>query len=122
MLPPMRRFLLLLLALVLPIQMSWAATHFCDDARLVELAVAAAEEGGHVHAEAAGEQSDLQSEKIADACCGAAHNCHGLHHLMGQADPVFVGAACAQMPAQSGAAPPTGEVVSRIERPNWSAA
>ncbi|TFZ04589.1 hypothetical protein [Ramlibacter rhizophilus] len=118
----MRRFLLLLLALVLPMQMSWAATHFCDDERLVALAVAAAEQGGHFHAEAAGEKSDSQSEKIADACCGAAHNCHGLHHIMGQADPEFAAAACTQMPAHSGAAPPLGEVLSRIERPNWPAA
>lgn len=118
----MRRFLLLLLAFVLPLQMSWAATHFCDDERLVALAVAAAEQGGHVHAEAAGEQSDSQSEKIADACCGAAHNCHGLHHIMGQADPEFAGAASTHMPAPSGAAPPLAEVPSGIERPNWSAA
>lgn len=118
----MRRFLVLLLALVLSMQMSWAATHFCDDQRSVGLAVAAAGQGGHVHAEAVGEQSDLNAEKIADACCGAAHNCHGLHHIMGQADPEFAARASTQMPARSGAAPPLGEVLSRIDRPNWFAA
>lgn len=118
----MRRFLLLLLALVLPMQMSWAATHFCDDARLVELAVAAAEQGGHVHGDATAEHTESKGEKIADACCGAAHNCHGLHHIMGQAEPEFAGRASTQMPAPSGAAPPMGEVLSRIDRPNWSAA
>jgi cytochrome c5 len=118
----MRRLLLLLLALVLSMQMSWAATHFCDDARLVELAVAAAEQVGNVPPDAAAEPSESKGEKIADACCGAAHVCHGLHHLMGQADPAFGGAASTQMPAPCGAAPPSREILSRIDRPNWSAA
>lgn len=118
----MRRFLLLLLAFVLPLQMSWAAAHFCDDEKLVAHAIAAAEQGEHVHDAAAEEQSDGQAEKIADACCGAAHGCHGLHHLMGQADPALAPTAATQMPAPSGAAPPLSEAQSRIERPNWSAA
>ncbi|MGE4240738.1 hypothetical protein [Ramlibacter sp.] len=118
----MRRLFILLLALILPMQMSWAATHFCDDERLVAQAVAAAGMGEHVHEAAAAEQSDAQAEKIADACCGAAHGCHGLHHLMGQADPEFAPRAAAQMPAPSGAAPPISEARSRIERPNWLAA
>lgn len=66
----MRRFLLLLLAFVLPLQMSWAAAHFCDDEKLVAHSIAAAEQGNHVHGAAAEEQSDGQAEKIADACCG----------------------------------------------------
>lgn len=116
----MKRLLLLLLAFVLPLQMSWAAVHFCDDEKLVAHAVAAAEQGAH--AAAAEGQPDAKAEKIADACCGAAHGCHGLHHLMGQADPAFAPTATTQMPAPSGAAPPLSEAQSRIERPNWSAA
>ncbi|TWO72984.1 hypothetical protein FN976_01730 [Caenimonas sedimenti] len=118
----MRRFLLLLLAFVLPLQMSWAAAHFCDDEKLVAHAVAAAEHAGHDHGAQADEQSDAKAEKIADACCGAAHGCHGLHHLMGQADLAFLPSVAAQMPAPSGAAPPLGGIHSRIERPNWLAA
>lgn len=118
----MRRFLLLLLAFVLPLQMSWAATHFCDDEKLVARAVAAAEQGGHALDAAGEEQSDAKAEKIADACCGAAHGCHGLHHLMGHADSTSAQAAAIQMPAPSGAAPPLSDARSRIERPNWSAA
>lgn len=118
----MRRILLSLLTLVLSMQMGWAASHFCDDERLVVLAVAAAEQGGHVHAEPADGQSDSKAEKIADACCGAAHNCHGLHHILGQADAEFGSRASTQMPAPSAAAPPVGEVISVIERPNWPAA
>lgn len=121
----MRRFLLLLLAFVLPLQMSWAATHFCDDAQLVAQAVASAELGDHAHDghhERADEQSDSKAEKIADSCCGAAHGCHGLHHLMGHGDLAFSTSASTQMPAPSGAAPPLSEARSRIERPNWLAA
>lgn len=118
----MKRAFLLLLALILPLQMSWAASHFCDDQRLVAQTVAAAELGGHVHQEAATEQSDAQAEKIADSCCGAAHGGHGLHHLMGHAAPVFAPTMATQMPAHSGAAPPLSEARSRIERPNWLAA
>jgi hypothetical protein len=117
----MRRLFILSLALILFTQMSWAASHFCDDERLVAQAIAAAA-GGHVHEAAVAEQSDTQAEKIADACCGAAHGCHGLHHLMGHADLAFATSALTQMPAPSGAAPPISEARSRIERPNWLAA
>lgn len=116
----MRRFLLLLFAIVLPLQMSWAATHFCDDDRFVAQAVASAERGSHAHEQTATDEQSV--EKIADACCGAAHGCHGLHHLMGQADPEFTPTASSQMLAPAGAAPPLSGSRSRIERPNWSAA
>lgn len=118
----MRRLFILSLALILFTQMSWAASHFCDDERLVSQAIAAAAEGQHVHEAAVAEQSDAQAEKIADACCAAAHGCHGLHHLMGHADLAFATSASTQMPAPSGAAPPLSGARSRIERPNWSAA
>lgn len=115
----MRRLFLLLLALILPMQMSWAASHFCDDERVVAQALAAADLGGHVHQSMADEQSDDQAEQIADACCDAAHGCHGLHHLMGQADPEFAPRAVTQLAAPTGAAPALSEARSRIERPNW---
>ena len=118
----MKRFLILLLAFLLPMQMSWAAAHFCDDEPLVAHAVATAELGQHAHAVPADGQSDAQAEKIADACCDAAHGCHGLHHLMSQADLPFATFVSAQLPAPSGAAPPMPEARSRIERPNWLAA
>ena len=118
----MRRFWLLLLVLVLPLQMSWAATHFCDDERLVAKTVVAAELGNHAHQALADEVSDSQAEKIADACCGTVHGCHGLHHLVGLTAPVFVPARSTQMPIHIGAAPPAGELLSRVERPKWSAA
>jgi hypothetical protein len=118
----MRRLFLLLLALVLPMQMSWAASHFCDDERLVAQAVAAASLGDHVHQATADDHSDAQGEKIADACCSAAHGCHGLHHLMGHQDLAFLMPASTRMSAPSGAAPPLSEAFASIERPNWLAA
>lgn len=118
----MRRFCLLLLVLVLPLQMSWAAAHFCDDERMVAHAVAVAERGEHAHDAVAEQQSDAQAEKIADSCCGAAHGCHGLHHLMGQADPEIAPTVSSQVPAPWGVAPMPSGPRWRIERPNWSAA
>lgn len=118
----MRRFFLLLLALILSMQMSWAASHFCDDERLVVQAVAATALDGLDHQAAAEEQSDAQAEKIADACCGAVHGCHGLHHLMGHEDVAFATSAFTHMPAPSGAAPALSDAFTCIERPNWLAA
>lgn len=118
----MRRVWLLLLVFVLPLQMSWAATHFCDDERSGAQAVVGAELGDHLHEATAAEQSDPQAGKIADTCCGAAHACHGLHHLVGQAEPEFVAGSSSEIPVASGAAPPSAEPISRVERPKWSAA
>ncbi len=119
----MRRLFLLLLALTLTMQMSWAATHFCDDEKLVAAQVHAAL-GGHDHEESAAEKwsGEAQAEKIADACCGAAHGCQGLHHLMGHGDHAFDESASTQTPAHRADAPPLSESQSRIERPNWLAA
>ena len=120
----MRRFWLLLLVLVLPIQMSWAAVHICDDEGSGEATESSAAMWNHDHeSDQVNKFSDAQkSEKIADSCCGAAHGCHGLHHIMGQADPEFAPRATSLMPAPSGAAPPLSAARSRIERPNWLAA
>lgn len=118
----MRRFWLFLLVFVLPLQMSWAATHLCDDERLGAQPVVAAELGNHLHGATAAEQSDPPGGKIADACCGAAHACHGLHHLVGQAEPKFAAGSSTEIPVASAAAPPSADPISRVERPKWSAA
>ncbi|ROZ78252.1 hypothetical protein [Ramlibacter sp. WS9] len=84
----MRRFWLLLLALVMPLQMSWAAVHFCDD-QVPTISADAAAKGAerilHVHDEQA--KQGLGSDAAAEPCCGAAHGCHGLHNLIAQAAP-----------------------------------
>lgn len=119
----MRRLSLLLLLLVLPLQMSWAAMHFCDDAGQVKEAVEeAAIDHAHDSHAAEPDSGDEQSAKIVDACCGAADGCHGLHHLIGCMDAAFAPAGSGQVPIESGAAPPSGGGLSRVERPKWSAA
>lgn len=121
----MRRFWLLLLVLVLPLQMSWAAAHSCNDQGLVAAAVAGATVASHDHHDSGlvKQSSDgQQSEKIADSCCEASHGCQGLHHLIAQADSGFAPREASVMPAPSGAAPPLSDARSRIERPNWLAA
>lgn len=117
----MRRIGLFLLVFVLSLQMSWAAVHYCDDTRTGPLA-ATANDDSHSHEAEADGQLDGQAEKIADACCGAAHACHGLHHLMGHEDFAVATPAATQMPAPSGGSPPLSVAHSRIERPNWLAA
>ena len=120
----MRRLLLLLFAFVLPLQMSWAATHFCDDEGAVKAAVAAAERGErHDHAARGGHVDDAgQAGKIADACCLAAHGCHGMHSMVAPAER-FVLFSPASEPV---AAAPPGlrelDALDRIDRPRWSAA
>ncbi|MEJ7931447.1 hypothetical protein WG922_15840 [Ramlibacter sp. AN1015] len=118
----MRRWLLLLLAFVLPLQMSWAAVHACHD----ELATATA------HAQAPGSDraialdvSNVEIEdgkQFSDACCGAAHACHGLHHLMGHAAPEFTAQVSSQINLTSGPAPALIQLSARVERPKWLAA
>lgn len=118
----MRRLWLLLLAFVLPLQMSWAAVHLCDDTRPLAHAVQAVEFGDDHADQADSSSSGAQAEHSADACCGSAHGCHGLHHLMGQASCDFAAPAVKQLLALSGASPPLSELLTRVERPKWLAA
>lgn len=119
----MRRFWLLLLVFVLPLQMSWAATHFCDDERLVAQTVAQAELEAHVHQTAVDEQSEAQVEKITDACCGFSHSCHSLHHLMAQPSLYQASPGSKAVVATARDTPSKcGYVATRVERPKWLAA
>jgi hypothetical protein len=117
----MRRFLLLLLAFVLPLQMSWAATHFCDDEGAVKAAVAAAERGDqHDHGGHAGDAD--QAEKIADACCSAAHGCHGMHSMVAPAEGFVLFSPASEPVAAAPPGLPELDALVRIDRPQWSAA
>ena len=119
----MKRFLLLFLAFVLPLQMSWAAVHMCDDGIVVSTSAALVEAEGDRHdVETLKKSESEQPGKLVDTCCGAAHSCHGLHHLMAQANPHFGSAAATQIPIASRATPHPGYVLSRVDRPKWLAA
>lgn len=120
----MRRFWLLLLVVVLPFQMSWAAVHYCDDERLLSTTVEASMTAGHDHDGQTAKQraGDQNSEKIADACCGASHGCHGLHHLMPHTEASLPSAGRAAVAAARDGPFTCGFLATRVERPKWLAA
>jgi hypothetical protein len=117
----MKRFWLLLLAFVLPLQMSWAAVHFCDD---TPVAAAASAVEGHAHQAGEHHAQPEQGAKTAaaDACCIAAHGCHGLHSLMAQEAPVSKAVSTSGVQPSCDAILLSGLFDSRVERPQWSAA
>lgn len=120
----MRRFWLLLLVFVLPLQMSWAAVHYCNDELLLSTTVEAVMTSGHDHDGQSVKQKaeDQKSEKIADACCGAAHGCHGLHHLMPHTEASLPSASRTGVTAARDGPFPCGFLATRVERPKWLAA
>ena len=117
----MKRFWLLLLALVMPLQMSWAAVHFCDDSKLY---AASTHEAGVRHADPA-RQAAVDSAHVqglagaAEACCGAVHACHGLHSVMPhEAVALSAGSSPRIVPAFQPRLVP-GTDPPRHERPKW---
>ena len=119
----MRRFWLLLLAFVMPLQMSWAAVHFCDDDKAPVAIVAATtdvDQLSHGH-----DQQESQSQAggvLADGCCTAAHGCHGLHNLMTQAAPSLFAIPSSSHLAALDQRLAQRQFADRHERPQWSAA
>jgi hypothetical protein len=113
----MRSALLLFLVLLLPLQMSWAAVHFCNDhapqARTASAAAAVGTE--HEHPADAGALP-------ADPCCAAAHGCHGLHTVMAPHAQALAALAEATSPPVSRDRLTLTEFAVRHERPQWSAA
>lgn len=118
----MRRFWLFLLVLmVLPVQMSWAAIHYCDDGAPVSAAVLA------VASEAAGYIAAIPSDdrRQADAPvkkAPSAHSCHGLHELMAHAVEALIEPAKEMALASSEPVFRPSAVASRRDRPQWPAA
>ncbi|MGA0572775.1 hypothetical protein ACO2Q9_18825 [Variovorax sp. VNK109] len=126
----MKRCLLLLLVFVLPLQLSWAAIHYCEDDDGVGLLnVASAQFDDHRHAPVpeAGSGStasvsfDVQTGN-ADPCCAAAHACHGLHHLIANSPSDLAAPASERVRWLSSADPRPDSRTARLERPKWLAA
>ena len=119
----MQRFWLLLLALVLPVQMSWAAIHVCDGSLPVAAVISVVEhaDAGEVHQEAA-DAPDYSAEKMVDAFCGSAHGCHGLHSLMSQGGNTVKVAATPNFLIIHDSLPVRSAFSTRHERPQWLAA
>lgn len=124
--PAVKRFFLILLIMLLPIQMSWAAMHICDDDMAVAEATAQvmhqADPHEHDHQVVKAHQGDTGKAHAADACCFAGHGCHSLHSLMAS-DPSqasLLGSAHALNALHSQLA--GGAFSARHERPKWPAA
>lgn len=123
MIPPVKRLCLILLILLLPIQMSWAAIHICDDDLGQTAFVQAVQQSQHDH-EQVSEKAGSPGEKThaADACCFTGHGCHGLHSLMASES------SQAKLPDSSHALnglnrlSNCGAISARHERPKWPAA
>lgn len=123
---PVKRFCLILLIMLLPIQMSWAAMHICEDD--VPAATSSAQvihESAHEHNhESVVAKSSNAADKahVADACCFSGHGCHSLHSLMvSESLQGCLSDRAHAMNGQDGQL--TGSAFSaRHERPKWPAA
>lgn len=119
----MRRFWLLLLVFVMPLQMSWAAVHFCGGETAVLAAAAASKAGNelsHSHDETT--KQGQGAEALADACCGASHGCHGLHNLMTHAAPSLPAMPHESLLISLDERHAQRQFADRHERPQWLAA
>lgn len=118
----MRRFWLLLLIVVLPLQMSWAAVHLCDGeaAAIATAAPKAGDQLAHSHDSQATQSQG--AEILTDACCGAVHGCHGLHNLMAQAAPAVAVVPSRGLLTALDERMAQRQFADRHERPQWLAA
>ena len=116
----MSRFWLLLLALLMPLQTSWAAAHACSQDAAMQHAAAASTAVAlqeHVHP-----PHDPAPTAAVDDCCMAAHGCHSLHTLM-PLQPTVLGILTLSHRLTAADDPAAqGQFAARHERPQWSAA
>lgn len=117
----MRRFWLLLLLMVLPVQMSWAAIHHCDDTTAESAVVLGVAFQTQEHA-AARHSDDQGAADTSAKKSPSAHPCHGLHQLMAHVPQLLSDATEAMALASPEPLFCPSAVVSRRERPQWAAA
>lgn len=119
----MKRFWLSLLVFVLSLQTSWAAVHFCDG-ELAALTASAsiAQPSAHDHATTEKQTDKKGAQALADACCSAAHGCHGLHNLMAQAPYQVPTVSTPDIAAPTDHRLAQRQFADRHERPQWFAA
>lgn len=116
----MRRFWLLLLLLVLPIQMSWAAVHTCQDGIAV---------GNPVQA-ALDQQTRAGAEPTAAAAAvdeseqggSSVHACDGLHELMGDSVQALMEPSAATALTAPERVLRLSVIAAQLDRPQWPAA
>lgn len=114
----MRRVWILLLALMLPLQMTWAAAHgYAHDADVA--AHVRVESQLNVDGVASSDAaSDHQSEAMDHGCCDMAHTCHGSATLVPTL-ALHVGAGGRSPLTPSDGAFMLQMLVTRHERPQW---
>lgn len=118
----MTRFWLLLLVLVLPAQMSWAAVHYCgDEGAGVSGAVVAQLQHAYL-TDATHAPKERGSNLPVDTCCVAAHACHGLDSALDQPDVLLASMVTPAAVFVRHVAPTGRDFASRHERPQWLAA
>jgi len=121
----MSRFWLLVLMFIVPVQMSWAAVHFCSDeasgaGRIAATLVSSVNEHQHEHEHAVtGSRSEPESQHD---CCGVHHGCHGLHNLMSMEQAGLTFARAPSVLVALDEAPFERQFAYRHERPQWSVA
>jgi hypothetical protein len=115
----MRRVWLLLLAVMLPLQAAWAATHgYAHDVSIDAHAVV--ETVAH-HEESATASTDQHADGKGHGCCDMAHSCHGSPSLVSALPSQPAVSAGHLLNASSTELRPM-VLVSRHERPQWSPA
>ena len=113
----MKKFWLLLLVFILPVQMSLAAVHLCDDGIAVPTMSHAFEpsDAGDVHQEAHQHPTDHGAEHLSDA----GHGCNAFHGLTSQDGNTVGVATAANFISMSHLLPVPGAFSTRHERPQW---
>lgn len=118
----MKRFWLLLLAFVLPAQMSLAAVHRCDKSMPMAAMSHVFEhsDGSDVHQEVHHQHSaDHDAEQLGDAGHGSAHGLNVFHGLTSQDGNIVDVVAAANFISTSHLLPVPGAFSTRHERPQW---
>lgn len=115
---PMRRVWILLLVMMLPLQMAWAAAHgYAHDADVA--AHARVESQIKVDVAASADATvDQQSESNGHGCCDMAHSCHGSATLM-PTSVIQLGTQARSLLNASDGAFMLQTLVTRHDRPNW---
>lgn len=115
----MRRFWLLLLLLVLPVQMSWAAVHACEDSITVGGAVLAAIDAP---VDLSVDPVDDPSMEESGQAGSSVHACTSLHELMADRVHALLEPATVRLLDLRETAIRLQALPSRPDRPQWPAA
>lgn len=116
----MRRFWLLFLLVVLPVQMSWAAVHACEDGTALAGNVLAALEA-KAEAPVAPALDDVPMEESKQGA-PSVHACDGFHELMADQVQAAVEPASASFRVVSDTVMRLNAIAARVDRPQWRAA